>query len=49
MNETFTLTVTGKEYGEWQGKLRAGDKEIPFCSVLELIKAIEAELERKEP
>lgn len=44
---TFTLTVTGTEHGEWQGVLRTGTEERPFCSVLELLRAIESQMERK--
>jgi 6-phosphogluconate dehydrogenase len=44
----FTLTITGTEHGEWQGVLRAGGKERPFRSVLELLKEIQKEMEQKK-
>jgi len=44
----FTLTVTGMEHGEWQGLLQSGTEELSFQSVMELLKEIQAEIERKK-
>ena len=47
-NQEFILDITGAEHGEWQGclTLANGDKE-PFRSLLELVKMIDQELERR--
>ncbi|MEF9946323.1 MAG: hypothetical protein RR869_05655 [Lachnospiraceae bacterium] len=48
MEQTFTLTITGIEHGEWQGRLNSnGNTETSFQSLLELIKQINNELEKK--
>lgn len=48
MERTFTLTITGTEHGEWQGRLKNGyGSEESFASLLELLKQINHELERE--
>lgn len=48
MEKTFTLTITGTEHGEWQGHLNSKDGSVAdFQSLLELLKEISTELERK--
>lgn len=45
MEQTFQVTITGTEYGEWQGHASAGSREsAEFQSVLELLKFIKKEL-----
>ena len=44
--QTFTLTITGMQYGEWQGRLVGEDNyEAEFRSVMELINAISEKME----
>lgn len=48
MEQTFTLTITGTEHGEWQGRLKGNDNsETAFQSLLELIQQINQKLETK--
>ncbi|MCI2058771.1 MAG: hypothetical protein LKJ80_06145 [Oscillibacter sp.] len=45
MDITFTLTITGMEHGEWQGRLKRADGgEQGFQSVLELLRQLNCEL-----
>jgi hypothetical protein len=47
MEQTFTLTITAAEHGEWQGRLKSHDNsETSFQSLLELIQQINQKLER---
>ena len=47
MEETFLLTITGTENGEWQGRI-TGQSARPaeFQSVMELLKLVKRELEK---
>lgn len=46
MNQTFTLTITGAEHGEWQGTISEPNRSnTEFQSVMELLIAIQAKLE----
>lgn len=48
MEQTFTLTITATEHGEWQGRLKGNDNsETAFQSLLELIQQINQKLETK--
>ena len=46
MEQTFLLTITGTENGEWQGRV-TGQSARPaeFQSVMELLKLVKRELE----
>lgn len=45
MKQTFELTITGTENGEWQGRVTGGDGETAeFRSVLELLKVLRSRL-----
>lgn len=46
MEQTFLLTITGTENGEWQGRV-TGQSARPaeFQSVMELLKFLKSELE----
>lgn len=46
MEQTFLLTITGTENGEWQGRV-TGQSARPteFQSVMELLKLVKKELE----
>jgi hypothetical protein len=47
MEQTFVLTITGTENGEWQGHVTGQDNQLAeFQSVLELIKLIRKELDK---
>jgi len=46
MKQTFTLTITGTEHGEWQGSITGeSGKPDEFQSVLTLLKTISKKLE----
>lgn len=46
MNQTFSLTITGTEHGEWQGTIsEPNGSNAKFQSVLQLLIAIQAKLE----
>ncbi|MET0017034.1 hypothetical protein [Oscillibacter sp.] len=49
MEQTFLLTITGAENGEWQGRI-TGQSARPaeFESVMELLKFIKKELEKSK-
>lgn len=48
MDHTFTLTITGTEHGEWQGRLCTGDGEVSFQSLLELLREMNRTLKQNE-
>ncbi|MCI2047284.1 MAG: hypothetical protein LKJ90_06175 [Faecalibacterium sp.] len=46
-NKNFKLTITGTDYGEWQGYLTGEDGEkVMFRSLLELMRAIRRVMEK---
>lgn len=46
MEQTFLLTITGAENGEWQGHVTGrNDQAAEFQSVMELLKLVKRELE----
>ena len=46
MEQTFLLTITGAENGEWQGHVTGlDDQAVAFKSVMELLKLVQKELE----
>jgi len=49
MKRTVTLTITGTENGEWQGKVEnAQKKSTEFQSVMELLKILNGELKEAQ-
>lgn len=50
MEYTYTLTITGTEHGEWQGRLRPeGEQEEDFHSLLGLIRLMNQALDNELP
>lgn len=47
----FEITVTGVDHGEWQGTVTLPDsgRQLPFRSILELMKAVEEMTPQPEP